>query len=112
MTEILSKNLKYLRKLRNISQQELADKTNLDRSTISRIENNEMDTTIEKAYKMALVLNVPIELFIGKNLEEMNYSINDDAKYIDIINKYKMLSKNDQELVDHILETRNKQNSE
>ena len=46
MAKYLNENIKYLRIKKGISQQGLADKIGIDRSTISRIENNEIDTTI------------------------------------------------------------------
>ncbi|MCI8460990.1 MAG: helix-turn-helix transcriptional regulator, partial [Bacilli bacterium] len=55
MAEFLNSNIKYLRTCKNISQQSLADEVGLDRSTISRIENNEIETTIDNAIKIANV---------------------------------------------------------
>ena len=68
MAEFLNKNVKYLRSIHKISQQELADKVGIDRSTISRIENNEIETTIDNAIKIAEVFNVEIPDLIGRDL--------------------------------------------
>ena len=68
MAKYFNKNLKFIRQQNSISQQELADKLNLDRSTISRWENNEMDATVENAIQVANVLNVSIADLLGKDL--------------------------------------------
>ena len=78
MAEYLNKNIKYLRTLKGISQQGLADKINIDRSTISRIENNEIETTIDNAIKIADALQVPLQDLISKDLTF------DNAELIDI----------------------------
>ncbi len=69
MAKYLNENIKYLRIKNGISQQGLADKIGIDRSTISRIENNEIDTTIDNAIKIADALNVPLPDLIGKELK-------------------------------------------
>lgn len=78
MAEYLNKNIKYLRTLKGISQQDLADKINIDRSTISRIENNEIETTIDNAIKIADALQVPLQDLISRDLTF------DNAELIDI----------------------------
>lgn len=69
MAEFLNKNIKFLRTQKGISQQNLADKIGIDRSTISRIENNEIETTVDNAIKIADVLNVPFSDLINKDLQ-------------------------------------------
>lgn len=68
MAEFLNKNIKFLRITKGISQQELADKIGIDRSTVSRIENNETETTIDNAIKFADVFNIPLNELVGVNL--------------------------------------------
>lgn len=68
MAEFLNTNIKYLRSKKGLSQQGLADKVGIDRSTISRIENNEIETTIDNAIKIADTLNVSINDLLTKNL--------------------------------------------
>lgn len=77
MAEFLNNNVKYLRNEKNISQQKLADDIGVDRSTISRIENGEIETTIDNAIKIANVLNVPLNDLVSKNLQF------DNAQFID-----------------------------
>ena len=69
MAEFLNSNIKYLRNAKGISQQELADKVGIDRSTISRIENNEIETTVDNAIKIADALDIPLYDLVGKDLK-------------------------------------------
>ncbi len=68
MAEFLNKNIKYIRGIKGLSQQDLADKVHLDRSTISRIENNEIETTMENAIKIADALDVSLYSLVGRDL--------------------------------------------
>lgn len=79
MAEFLNNNVKYLRSIKGISQQSLADKIGVDRSTISRIENGEIETTIDNAIKLAKVFNVNLNELVAKNLISF-----DNASIIDI----------------------------
>ena len=65
MAEFLNNNIKYLRAKEGISQQGLADKIGIDRSTVSRIE---IETTIDNAIKIAKALNVTIYDLVGRDL--------------------------------------------
>lgn len=75
MAKFFNKNLKFIRQQKGISQQELAEKLNIDRSTVSRWENEEMEATISNAIQVADVLNVPLPEFLGKDLSENDTSI-------------------------------------
>lgn len=68
MAEFLNANIKYLRNETKLSQQALADKIGVDRSTISRIENNEIETTIDNAIKIANAFNIDLSDLVGKDL--------------------------------------------
>lgn len=72
MAEFLNNNIKYLRNKNELSQQGLADKIGIDRSTVSRIENNEIETTIDNAIKIAAALNVPLYDLVGRDLRLSN----------------------------------------
>ena len=74
MSRFFNNNLNFIRKKKNITQQELADKTNIERSTISRIENGEIDTSIDNAIKIANALEIPLEEIIAKDLRFDNIS--------------------------------------
>ena len=68
MAEFLNKNIRHIRSNNKMSQQELAEKVGIDRSTISRIENNEVETTLDTAIKISDALNVPLNDLISKDL--------------------------------------------
>jgi putative transcriptional regulator len=54
-----------IRKLRfnadEMTQQELADKTGVTRQTIVAIENGKYSPTLELAFRIALVFNIPLD---------------------------------------------------
>ena len=75
MAEFLNDNIKYLRNTKGISQQGLADKVGIDRSTVSRIENNEIETTIDNAIKIADALGVTLYDLVGRDLSKPNDTI-------------------------------------
>ncbi len=58
-------HLRQIRERKNLSQQNLADICNLPKSTIGRIERNEINTTIKTLVKIANALEIePSELLI------------------------------------------------
>jgi len=64
MTKFIS-NLKKYRQLKKLTQQELADKVNVRRETIARLENAKYNPSLELAVRISKVLDTPIEeLFI------------------------------------------------
>lgn len=71
-------NLKYLREIKKISQQTIADKVGVDRSTIGYWENGKADPTMPNVVKLAEALNVDILTLIGSDLRI------DNAEIIDI----------------------------
>lgn len=105
MAEFLNNNIKYLRNVQNISQQELADKVGIDRSTISRIENNEIETTVPTAEKIAKSLNVSFTDLVGKDLRFYDLK-KDSPDELDILfSKYKdILSDDDKETIRFVIE--------
>lgn len=57
---IFGKNLKNLRKSRGLTQEKLAELSNLDRSYISDIEGGRVNVSLESIYKIAIGLEVEI----------------------------------------------------
>ncbi len=80
MTTNFSKNLNFLRKQQGISQLQLANILDVDRSTVSRWENGNMDATIGYAIKISKVFKVPIDDLLTKNLEIQNKNSKDVKK--------------------------------
>lgn len=86
MAEYLNSNIKYLRNEKKISQQNLADEIGVDRSTVSRIENGEIETTVDNAIKLANVLNISLNDLVSKDLRFDNAEIlkNDNIAMIPV----------------------------
>ena len=53
--------VKELRAARGMTQQELADKVGVTRQTVIAIEQDKYSPSLETAFKVALVLGVPLE---------------------------------------------------
>jgi len=59
----IGKNIKFMRKEKNLSQEKLAEKIGVSRNYIGMIERAETNTPVLTLYKIAKVLNVePYEL--------------------------------------------------
>lgn len=68
---LITNNIRKLRFHANeMTQQELADKTGVTRQTIVAIENGKYFPTLELAFRMARVFNVPLEEVFSYNEEE------------------------------------------
>ena len=72
MDEVFYKNLKYLREKKNMTQQQLADRLDIDRSTISKWEHLQMDATLKYVLKIAEILEVDINNLLYSNIGENN----------------------------------------
>lgn len=108
MAKYLNENIKYLRVLKKMSQQGLADKIGIDRSTISRIENNEIETTVDNAIKIAEVLDVPLHDLLGRDLRIENTNKFDELELL--FNKNKdILTDDDKETIKFIVEKRKRE---
>ena len=88
MAEYLNSNVKHLRTQKNISQQNLADEIGVDRSTISRIENDEIETTIDNAIKIAKVFEISLVDLINKDLRFDNADIIEIEQNVEMIPVY------------------------
>lgn len=107
MARFFNTNLKFVRQQKGLSQQELADKLNIDRSTISRWESNEIDATVENAIKVADVLNVSIADLTGRDLTKETKSF-DELELLFSKNK-DILTEDDKETMKFIIEKRKRE---
>ena len=108
MSEIFSKNLKYLRTTRKISQQQLADKLKIDRSTISRWESDDIDPTVSNVISIANLLGIPVSDLVGIDIEQDGLYI-DELEELFIQNK-NLLTDDDRDTIKFIIEKRVKEN--
>lgn len=108
MSKIFSINLKYLRTTKKISQQQLADKLNIDRSTISKWETGDIDPTVSNVIAIANLLGVPVSDLVGLDIQNNNYEI-DELKDL-FIQNYNLLTEDDKDTIRFIIEKRVKEN--
>lgn len=58
---LIGKRIKMLRKVHEISQQDLAAKCNFEKSNMSRIEAGRVNSTVATLNKIAHALNIPLK---------------------------------------------------
>jgi len=68
-------NLKYLRKKKHISQQELAEAMGIPRTTLGDYERGKTEPNVEMLIKLAEYFDVKIDELIRKNLSHQDYEI-------------------------------------
>ena len=78
---MFSENLIHLRKLKNISQEELAEKLNVSRQTISKWETGESLPDIEKTKLLAELFNVSIDDLVNFEKTSPSLGIPPKGKY-------------------------------
>jgi transcriptional regulator with XRE-family HTH domain len=67
LREIVAKNLRRLRQAKGLSQEELADRADINRNYVGMLEREQHAATIDMLEKLADVLDVdPIEFFRRK----------------------------------------------
>lgn len=66
----IGNNIRWLRLYLKLSQEELAHKSNLDRTYVGGIERGERNPTILNIKKIADALDVPIEKILSDDLEK------------------------------------------
>lgn len=90
---MFSKRLKYMRKLRNLSQEELGKKINSTKGTISNYENEYSTPSNEVLKDLADVLDTTTDYLLGRSddpqlTEKQERMINEESREIlDLLNK-------------------------
>ena len=69
---ILSHNIKFLRKLFKISQEDLANKLNISRSNIAAYESKNVEPRLKTLLEIARFFDISIQALIDTKLEEGN----------------------------------------
>ncbi len=96
--EIVSENLKLIRKQKNISQQFIASGCDMLASTYNRIENMKVSPSIDTIEKIAQAIEVPIsELFQSQNIS--------DKSLVQKLEKINNLSEYNQNVVGILLDS-------
>ena len=79
------KNIKYVREKRGLSQSKLAEMIDVNQTTIARWEDENRIPTIDKAIQVSNILNIPLDILVGKNLQFDNVEpVNIDSNIIKI----------------------------
>lgn len=106
--DYLSKNIKYLRKDRNLTQEDIANIVGKARSLISAWESDDREITAEDIVKLSKYFNVPMDELVGSDLsKKSNNKINDDIKIL--LDAYQGLSDSDKEFMKNMIIERRKQ---
>ncbi len=106
-TTFFSKNLQFLRKEKRLTQSELANKINVDQTTIGRWEDGNREPTIGNVANIAEVFNVSIPDLLNKDLSQ-DYQSFDETDIL--FDKYKdVLSESDKNIIKAIIEERKRQ---
>lgn len=82
----LGKKIQELRKLKGLTQEELADKTSLSTRTIQRIENGEVDARTYTLSRLAEALNVELKVLLIEDESNNKFFSIDSSK--NTTNKY------------------------
>ena len=65
LRETVATNLRRLRQVRNLSQEELADRAGINRNYVGMLEREQHAATIDMLEKLAIVLEAdPVEFFL------------------------------------------------
>lgn len=105
MTNYFAKNLKYLREMKNMSQNKLAELSHVNQATINRWEAKEMSPSIDNVNDVANVLNVTVSDLLGTDLTN-----NELSEFDLLFDKHKdVLSESDKQIIKTIIEQRMKE---
>lgn len=76
---LISSNIKYLRKLNSLTQEQLADKVGVKRSLIGAYEEGRAEPNIQNLLKFSEILNVALDDFLQKDLNQSVFKNADKA---------------------------------
>ena len=79
---MLSDNLVYLRKVNNLSQEELADNIGVSRQTLSKWETGESAPDIMKSKQLAEIFGVSLDDLVSFNKKDDGFPIPPKGKHI------------------------------
>ena len=97
-----SKNLKLLREQRKLSQNKLAELSNVNQTTIARWESEEISPSLDNIYDVANVLNVSIADLTGRDLTD-EQPVFDELELLFSKNK-DILTDDDKETIKFVIE--------
>lgn len=91
----LGKGIRRIRRKKNISQNELCNKIEMDQSYLSQIENGKIEPSIKFLTRISDYFNIPLVVFLWECIEEEDFPDNkkETFRYLkpSIDNKFKEL---------------------
>ena len=78
---MISRNLKSLRKKNQYTQEEIAEKINVSRQSVSKWENGESNPDIESCIKLANLYNVKLDDLVNHSEEETGIGVPPKGKF-------------------------------
>lgn len=105
---IFSKNLKFLREKKNLSQNRLAELSNVNQTTIARWEKEEVSPSLDNIIDIANVLNISIADLTGRDLTNDSFEQIDELEILFSKNK-DILTEDDKETMKFIIEKRKRE---
>nr|DAJ61613.1 MAG TPA: helix-turn-helix domain protein [Caudoviricetes sp.] len=103
-----SKNLKFLREKKKLSQNKLAELANVNQTTIARWENEEISPSLDNILDVADALNISVANLTGVDLEKKENNSFDEFELLFDKNK-DVLTEDDKEYIKFIIEKRKKE---
>ena len=103
----LSSNIKYLRQMNNMKQEELANIVGKARSLVSQWESDDRSITTEDIIKLSNYFDIPMDLLVGKDLRTNSQQFDELELLFD---KHKdILTDSDKNIIKTIIEERKKE---
>lgn len=78
---MISRNLKSLRKKNQYTQEEIAEKINVSRQSVAKLENGESNPDIESCIKLANLYNVKLDDLVNHSEEETGIGVPPKGKF-------------------------------
>lgn len=86
--ELISKNIKRFRELKNLSQKEVSAASGIPQGQYSRIENGKVEPSVSSLDKLAKVFEISIgDFFKSNDIEDVNLPLLEKVKMIDTLGK-------------------------
>lgn len=80
--KMIAKNIRYLRNLKNLTQEQMADELNVHRSRVGSYEEGRSSPTIEMLIKYSDFFKIPVDILIRNDLTKSK-----DTSFIEVGNK-------------------------
>lgn len=100
------KNLRYLRKQKGISQQQLASACGISQQSVNKYENHSVEPDISTLIRMADFFDTSVDFLIGRNCEDMTE--NENLRLLPseekLIKSFRLLSETERECISTVVQ--------